>query len=232
VVTEAGGGWKLISRPLLTNTKVLDTIKVTVASTVPGASFVFDGSEFRIPDTGNIYLETIPGPHTFQVEPVTYLTPQTRVVFTGWDDGSTDPTRLITLRNDTSIFANYRVQYFVNVTSAYGIPSGSGWYDENSTVSISIQPPAVNESKVIFARWEGDVNSSDSRIVLTVNSPKTVVVEWVSFPSYESVGTNIALLLFGSFLFGFTLLWNLNPGRRSRAGDDRQYSVKGEGRST
>ena len=230
MVTEAGGGWKLVSGPLLTNTKVLDTINVTVASTAPGTSFVFDGSEFRIPDTGSIYLETKPGPHTVQVEPVTYLTSQTRVVFTGWEDGSTDATRLITLHNDTSILANYRVQYFVNVTSAYGIPSGSGWYDENSTVSASLEPPVVNESKVIFAQWLGDVNSSDSRILLSADSPKTVQAEWAPLPSYEWEGTNIALLLFGSFLFGLTILLNLNPVRRTYAQNDRQYSVKREGR--
>ena len=227
VVTEAGGGWKPVCGPLLTNTKVLDTFKVTVASTVPGTSFVFDGSEFRIPDTGSIYLETKQGPHTIQVEPMTYLTPQTRVVFTGWDDGSTDATRLITLHNDTSILANYRVQYYVNVTSSYGIASGSGWYDENSTVAASIEPPAVNESKVIFAQWQGDVNNSDARILLTANWPITVQAEWTTVPSYELVGTNIALLLFGSILFGLTAIWNLNPIHRARGQDDRQFSENG-----
>ncbi|MGD0689660.1 MAG: hypothetical protein ABSA50_07815 [Candidatus Bathyarchaeia archaeon] len=232
IVTEPGDGWKLLAGPLLTNTKVLDTIKVTVASTVPGTSFAFDGSEFKIPDTGSIYLETKQGPHTVQVEPVTYLTSQTRVVFTGWEDGSTDATRLITLHNDTSILANYRIQYFVNVTSAYGTPSGSGWYDENSTAAASVEPPVANESKVIFAQWRGDVNSSDARILLSANSPKTIQAEWVPFPSYESVGTNIALLLFGSFLFGLTVLWNLSPIHRTRAEDNRQYSEKRRSRPT
>ena len=232
MVTEAGDGWKPVAGPLLTNTKVLDTINVTVASTVPGTSFAFDGSEFRIPETGSIYLETEQGPHTVQVEPVTYLTSQTRVVFTGWEDGSTDATRLITLHNDTSILANYQVQYFVNVTSAYGIPSGSGWYDENSTVAASVEPPVANESKVIFAQWQGDVNSSDTRILLSANSPKTVHAEWTPLPSYESVGTNITLLLFGSFLFGLTVLWNFNPIHRTRAEDNRQYSEKGGSRPT
>ena len=230
MVTKAGGGWKPISGSLMTHTKVLDTITITVASTLPGTSFLFDGSEFKIPDTGSIYVETKQGPHTVQVEPVTYLTSQTRVVFTGWDDGSTDTTRLITLDNDTSILANYRLQYFVNVTSTYGMPSGSGWYDQNSTASASVEPPVVDESKMIFAQWQGDVNGSDSRILLTANSPKTVVAVWAPFPSYEWVGTNIALLLFGSFLFGFTVLLNLNPVHRTRAEDDRRHSVKGENR--
>jgi hypothetical protein len=224
VAAQAAGGWKPVSGPLLTNTKVLDTINVTVASTVPGASFVFDGSEFKIPDTGSIHLETQSGPHTILVEPVAYLTSQTRLVFTNWEDGSTDTTRLITLHNDTSILANYRIQYFVNVTSAFGTPLGSGWYDENSTVSASVGPSAVNESKVIFAQWEGDVNGSDSRILLTANSPKTVRAEWVPAPSYELIGANIALLLFGSFLFGLTILWNIKPVHRNRAGEDRQSS--------
>jgi hypothetical protein len=231
LVTEAGGGWKLVSGPLLTKTKVLNTITVTIASTVPGISFAFDGSELRIPDTGSVYLEASQGSHTIQVKPMAYLTSQTRVVFTGWEDGSTDATRLITIQNVTSILANYRVQYFVNVTSAYGIASGSGWYDENSTVSASVEPPAVNESKVIFAQWRWDVESSDSRILLTADSPKTVQAEWAPFPSYEWVGTNIVLLLFGSFLFLLTVLWNLNPFHRTRAEDDLQYFVKRGGRS-
>lgn len=227
MVTEAGDGWKPVAGPLLTNTKVLDTIRVTVASTVPGTSFVFDGDEFRIPEAGSIYLQTKQGPHTVQVEPVTYLTSQTRVIFTGWEDGSAEATRQIALHNDTSILANYRLQYFVNVTSAYGIPSGSGWYDENSTVAASVEPPVANESRVIFAQWRGDVNSSDNRILLSANSPKTVQAEWAPFSSYESVETNITLLLFGSFLFGLTVLWNFNLIHRTRAEDSRQYSEKG-----
>ena len=232
VVTEVAGEWEPVSGPLLTNTKVLDTIKVTVASTVQGASFVFDGNEFIIPETGSVYLETKPGTHTVQVQPMTYLTPQMRAVFTGWEDGSTDTTRVITLDNDSRILANYRVQYFVNVTSAYGMPLGSGWFDENSTVSASIEPPLVNESRVIFTQWQGDVNSSASRILLNANSPKTAQAVWVPFPSYESVGTNIVLLLFGSFLFGLMVLWNLSPFHRTRSEDGRQHLVKEEDRST
>jgi len=226
VETEADGGWNSVAGPLLTSTKVLDAINVTVASTFPGTSFLFDGTEFKIPDTGSIYLETNPGPHIVQVEPVTYLTSQTRVVFMGWEDGDTNATRLITLNNDTSILANYRVQYFVNVTSAYGTASGTGWYDENGTVAASVELPMINESKVIFAQWQGDVNSTDSRILLSANSPKNVQVDWASLPSYESVTRNIALLLFGSLLFGLTVFLNLKPVNRTRYEDDRQHSKK------
>ena len=228
VVTPVGGHWTLASGPILTHTKVRDTVKLRVESTVPGGSFLFDGTVHKIPNTSIVGLETKQGLHTVAVQPVTYVNSWTRIVFTGWEDGSADATRQLNLDNDTGIIANYRLQYFVNVTSPYGTPTGSGWYDENSTMAASVEPPVDNEAgnQVIFALWRGDMNGTDSRVLMSIDSPKTVQAEWTPFSSSEPAGTNSSLVLLGSFLFVLSALWNLMPIRTTPSKDHAQYSEK------
>lgn len=226
VVTPAGSHWTLASGPILTNTRVRDTVKLTVESTMPGASFLFDGTALKIPNAGTVDLETKQGLHTVAVQLVTYVNSRTRIVFTGWGGGSTDATRQINLDNDTSIIANYRLQYFVNVTSPYGTTTGSGWYDENSTMAVSVEPPVVNETgnQVIFAQWRGDMNSTDSRVLMSINSPETAQAEWTPFSSPEPARTNSILVLLGSLLFVLSALWNLMPIRTTPSKDHARYS--------
>lgn len=215
-------GWQPAAKPLFTTTKVLQAFAVTVVSTVPSMPFTFDGSQFRSADNGVLRLETSPGTHVMQVESVTYLNPLTRVVFVGWDDGSTEITRQVTIDNDTSLVANYRIQYFVNATSAYGRLEGSGWHDANSTAVISVDQPLVNES-MIFAQWAGDASSNEARSLLSVNSQKTVRAEWISVsePSND-LGSSVWFVL-SLILFAVTLIWNL---RRSRPIEDANHMLR------
>jgi hypothetical protein len=214
-------GWKLAAKPVFTKTKVMQAISVTVASAVPNMSFVFDGVQFRTAENGVLHFETKPGTHIAQVESVSYLNSLTRVVFTGWDDGSTDTTRQVTIANDTSLFAIYRMQHFVNVTSSYGQSEGSGWYDENAMAVISVEPPMMNESAVIFAHWTGDATSSDLRSLLIVNSQKTVRAGWNAISSNGSVQpTTIVWLLVSLVLFAVAFAWNIKAlARSSREAD-------------
>jgi len=205
-------GWQFAIKPLFTNTRVMNSVSISVVSTVPSVPFVFDGVKTKTAENGILRLETKPGTHVMQVESVTYLSPLTKVVFMGWDDRSTDTTRQLTIENDTSLFVNYRKQYFVNATSTYGRSIGSGWYDENSTAAISVDPPVVNESTVIFMRWTGDASSDYPRDLLTVNSPRTIRAEWITISSNRSVGlTSIVWLLVSLALFVIALAWNLKP---------------------
>jgi hypothetical protein len=214
ILTKASDGWQPASNPILTKTKVQDTITVTVASTVPGTPFVLDGTEFRIPETGALHLDTKPGLHIAEVEPVTYFTPQMRVIFTGWADGKIDTTRQLNMNNDTSLYLSYRLQYFLNVTSAYGGATESGWYDSNSTAVAFVQPPIVNEETVFFAQWKGDVNSREVRVPLDMNSAKAIQAEWAPLPTTGPTAQDAAIFLFSSILFVLTLLWNIKPVKR------------------
>lgn len=207
-------GWQLATKPLFTNTRVMNSVSISVVSTIPSVPFVFDGTQLKTAENGVFRLETKPGVHVVQIESVTYPNSLTRVVFMGWDDGSIDTTRQLNIENDTILFANYRKQYFVNATSAYGQSAGSGWYDENSAVAISVDPPLVSGSELIFMRWTGDVSSNYSRDLLIVNSPKTVRAEWAIISNKGSVEPYTLVWLLASLvLFVVTLAWNLKPIR-------------------
>jgi hypothetical protein len=101
----------------------------------------------------------------------------------------------------------------VNATSQYGTAVGSGWYDEQSTAAISVEPPIDSEAEVIFSHWTGDSTSSDLRILLLVDGPKTVIAEWDSThkPVMESV---MGLIVLALSLSAFTVLLIMNFRKR------------------
>jgi len=209
-------GWLPAAGPLFTKTRVMQRVSVTVVSSVP-ISLLFDGAQFRSGETVILRLETKPGMHTLQIESVTYLNEQTRAVFVGWDDGSAEPVKQVTLDNDTAITAFYRRQYFVNATSPFGNVEGSGWYDANSTATIRVDLPFVRDSSVIFSHWEGDSNDACPRIYLTVDSPKTARVVWSTIPSEKAVESTVVVwFAFCVVLFAVTLVWSFKSiGQRN-----------------
>ena len=74
----------------------------------------------------------------------------------------------------------YKNQYYVNVVSNFGRTVGSGWYDENSIITISVIPGNDFILKHNFAGWEGTIigqGGQDSANVL-VSSPKTIIAIW------------------------------------------------------
>ena len=206
-------GWQLATTPVLTHTKILQGFVVTIVSTVPNMTLAFDGGGYKTAPNGSINLEGGPGLHIVQVNPVTYVDSSTREVFTGWSSGSTDPKLLVDVENDTSLFANYQVQYLVNVTSDNGQPEGSGWFDANSTVTIWTNQPLQNNS-MIFSGWTGDVIGNNSRMVVHVNSPKTMRAEWT--PIIKSKPDAILRFMISLVLFSAALIWNLTLTRRRR----------------
>jgi hypothetical protein len=227
VLEQSGTVWTLASGPVFTSTEIRHTVHVALESNVPNTPFLFDGTSFRIPNSGTAHLDTEPGEHRIQVQPVTSISSGTRIVFVGWEDGSTDTVRLIDLVNDTTILATYRVQYFVNVTSPYGTPRGSGWYDENSTMQASVDPLLINGTtgQTIFSQWETDSNSTETRVLISVQSPTLVRAKWVQIPSSELSRTNNNLLLLGAFFLAVTILWNLLPIPRRASNHEPRYEA-------
>lgn len=76
----------------------------------------------------------------------------------------------------------YENQYYVNVNSQFGNPTGSGWYDSGTTVHLSVTNPEDFPIHHVFSGWEGpaiEPNSIDSASVL-VDSPKTLTARWSS----------------------------------------------------
>jgi len=76
----------------------------------------------------------------------------------------------------------YKTQYYLEVSSQYGSPTGTGWYDEGATAyaKLVVNMTEVSEGvRYVFARWEAD--ASGQNIVsdpIVMDHPKKAVAVW------------------------------------------------------
>jgi len=75
-------------------------------------------------------------------------------------------------------------QYYVSISSAFGVAEGAGWYNAGSTARVTIDPPIVNgssEAQPLFKGWGGDASGTDlTSDAMTVDKPLTAVALWQS----------------------------------------------------
>ncbi len=157
--------------------------RVYLTSFPPQLPLVVDGVIYFIEPGGFVELEWEEGSvHVVEVlVDVYYAEPGVRFVFEGWNTGDTGRTVEVVARGGSmSIVAIYRVEYFVEVVSEYGSPSGTGWYPAGSIVEISVDDviqlgPGV---RAVFSGWsEGeDPRSPATRVY--VYEPKRIVANW------------------------------------------------------
>ena len=109
----------------------------------------------------------------------------TQQVFKDWTDGPTTATRnFIAPAADTVYTAEYKTQYLLTVAvnpATAGTATGGGYFDANSTPTVSVTPAAGNT----FVNWTGPVTSP--------NNPTTTVT--LSGPTTVTANVNIALTL-------------------------------------
>lgn len=107
-----------------------------------------------------------------------------RAVFIKWsgDITSTNPKVTITVTHDYTIYALWKIQYYVNITTPYSESlTPSGWYDKGVKIKVKLKNYLLtfsNKTKRIFLRWIGTINTTAKTIELTVNSPITLVAIW------------------------------------------------------
>jgi pimeloyl-ACP methyl ester carboxylesterase len=205
-----GTAWVQAAPPQQVRISVANTVNLRISVSVPNITLILDGSTYTVPPTGAVHLQVAQGRHSIQVQPVVELGNHTRGIFTEWEDESVTPRRTFFLDNDTVLSAIYRRQYLVNATSQYGTITGSGWYDEQSVATITVQPPIDNKAEVIFSHWIGDSTSSDLRILLIVDAPKTVIAEWDSIHQPILHESDTSLILAALSLSAFAVLLVLN----------------------
>ncbi len=84
----------------------------------------------------------------------------------------------IIMNKPHTLSVSYQTQYYVDVRSDYGNPTGSGWYDADSSVAISVTTPQGFGVEKVFDHWEGDQSSKSSTTSILVDSPKTLTAKW------------------------------------------------------
>jgi hypothetical protein len=92
-----------------------------------------------------------------------------------------------------NVSTRYRTQYYVDVKSEHGNPTGSGWFDANSTVTVSVTTPQGLGVQRVFDRWEGDQVSTSPTISILVDSPTTLTAVW--HDDYTQVYAVILIIL-------------------------------------
>jgi len=134
--------------------------------------------------TGSITV-TAQTNETFEVNvpQIVGIQPDVRAVFNTWANGDSNNSESVFVGSNVTLTADYKRQYLVSVTSQYGTPTGSGWYDENSQDNITITsivdgPPGT---RYVFAGWTGDLASSSNQLTTHVTGPLTVTALWTTF---------------------------------------------------
>jgi Subtilase family len=71
---------------------------------------------------------------------------------------------------------HYTLQFHIQVTSQYGYATGTGWYDANSTATVSVTPTQTGGLE--FQGWIGDVISNSPFVEVRVDSSKEMTATW------------------------------------------------------
>jgi uncharacterized repeat protein (TIGR02543 family) len=92
-----------------------------------------------------------------------------------------------------TIVFNWKEQFYLTVNSAYGSPSGGGWYDSGATASAGLSTGTVSGGtgvQHVFTGWSGDASGTTSTSnVITMSGPKTATANWKT-QYYLAMSTN------------------------------------------
>lgn len=119
---------------------------------------------------------------SLSTDPMVQVTSDTRDMFVAWNLNGADvnsPQTTITMDQSYTAAAVYHKQYYVEVKSDYGNPTGTGWYDEGSKATVQVESEGPTHdawqalgAKLVFDHWSVGATSNPASI--TVDSPKTV----------------------------------------------------------
>lgn len=109
-----------------------------------------------------------------------------RAVFVGWTGygpGSYTGNQTninVQMNSNITEIENWKVQYYVNVSSSYDNVYGSGWYDNGSTAEFGIKNNISMigyGTRASFIGWDNGYKQKSASIV--IESPQDIVANWV-----------------------------------------------------
>jgi hypothetical protein len=133
------------------------------------------------------------GSHVLEVPSLVYIDETTRVTFDGWSDGDKANPRTIVLNENATLTATYKLQNLLQVSSPYGSPTGSGWYDASgiATFSIANIVDQGNGTRRVFSSWRGDSNASSTTSQIDMSKPRCVFADWRTQYAIEFTSTGL-----------------------------------------
>ncbi len=214
VLERDSEGWKIASNPYPMVVSASDQIVLQVNGLVPNSDFIVDSKDYPVHSTGQLQVEMSPGFHSYGV-PETVYQNNTRFLFVQWDDSNISTVRSITITENTTLSALYRVQYFVNVTSPTSTTAGSGWYDANSISQPSLNSIVIGPASA-FAYWTDGKQSFQLGDPIQIRFPTLIQAVWVHEEPSTQVDGSFTWLLASGTLFALMLILNVNLSRNRR----------------
>jgi pimeloyl-ACP methyl ester carboxylesterase len=212
VVTNIGNQWMPASSAYPIAVTATNDIELTINGLIGNTTLKLDNSKYDVPNDGTLTLNTTVGNHMIQTLTGSHES-SVEYAFVEWNDGNTSATRILTLTHDTTLTVTYHTQYFVNVTSPFGVPEGAGWYDTNSTIIPTLA--ALPQPTDLFQYWSTAIGNCPSGAPIQVNSPMTVNAIWAENSSSYSPGNSWLPVSILAFLFMLLINRKLSRARKS-----------------
>jgi hypothetical protein len=159
---------------------------LTIEAPFPNLDVNVDNVTYQT-DANGVFQAPFPwGDHHVRVPDVIPYGNSTRMWFRSWSDNSTENDRIVTLGNNLTLSISYGKQFRLQTISPYGSVTGSGWYFEDTSANVSVQPTAV-----FFDGWLGFIGArhvfdhlanacerSQPTCSVRMDGPKTVIAVW------------------------------------------------------
>ena len=159
---------------------------LTLETPYPNISISVGGRAIATNANGTAQLMLPWGNYSVSVPETISISNGTRAGFVDWNDQTNSSTRLVSVGNNLTLKANYRIQHELEVYSPFGSVTGGGWYFENTDATISVTPTSVPLNgfmgwlggRYVFDHWSGACNTAASQCDVLVDSPKSAVAVW------------------------------------------------------
>ncbi|MEM3578481.1 MAG: PKD domain-containing protein [Candidatus Bathyarchaeia archaeon] len=94
-----------------------------------------------------------------------------------------DPSSSVFMDNTKTVTLVYKLQYYLTVSSPYGIVGGEGWYDSGATAHATLNTGVVdhgNGTRRVFKSWGGNASGTNYALSdpIVMDAPKTAIANW------------------------------------------------------
>lgn len=160
--------------------RVGKTVNLDVDLGKPNVAVAFDNVTVKTSPSGDAQLMMQVGnKHIISVQPVVELQNSTRLVFSGWSDGSNQTQKIVMLSSDMKLIGSYRTQYLLTMNSIVPSYSKSDWYNAGANVSLRVDDSIPMGgllgslgARYVFRGWSGDLESSSTSVNVVLDRPK------------------------------------------------------------
>ena len=153
-----------------------------VGSDFTGTVVIIDGVNYNGSQLPISFPWTSGSFHTFAYQSPLIPSANTKYVWNSTTGLTNLQSGSITVTTYGSIIGNYKTQYYLTVTSAYGLVGGQGWYDSGVSAYATVSPLTVagpSGTQYVFTQWSGDASGSTSPSnAIVMNGPKTATANW------------------------------------------------------